>query len=140
MRSSVPSTKGSSFLYPRVLTSSTLLPSRRSLIVSHCMPSMNQRKTTESNESLHGFSDTMPLTTMPSYAQVWLTAYQLLCLVGHVEAGDVVLVHAGASGVGTACIQIIKALGATCIITCSKAKIAKVSNLSVKLSLMIMLV
>lgn len=38
--------------------------------------------------------------------EVWLTAYQLLHLVGGLRAGDVVLVHAAGSGVGTAAIQV----------------------------------
>ena len=41
------------------------------------------------------------------YLQVWLTAYQLLHLVGSIQPGDRVLVHAGGSGVGTAAVQLV---------------------------------
>ena len=57
--------------------------------------------------------------------EVWLTAFQLLHLVGEVHPGDTVLVHAGASGVGTAAIQLIVAAGGTAIATVgSEAKVA----------------
>jgi len=56
--------------------------------------------------------------------EVWLTAYQLLHFVGEVQKGDVVLIHAGASGVGTAAIQLAALAGATSIVTAgSQAKI-----------------
>eukprot|EP00729_Bicosta_minor_P001694 gene1695-34608_t len=56
--------------------------------------------------------------------EVWLTAFQLLHLVGDMQKGDIVLVHAGASGVGTAAIQLIVAAGGTAIATVgSEAKI-----------------
>eukprot|EP00160_Parvularia_atlantis_P002283 Unigene11878_Nuclearia_a/m.36173 Unigene11878_Nuclearia_a/g.36173 ORF Unigene11878_Nuclearia_a/g.36173 Unigene11878_Nuclearia_a/m.36173 type:complete len:339 (+) Unigene11878_Nuclearia_a:118-1134(+) len=38
--------------------------------------------------------------------EVWLTAYQLLRAIGRVQPGESVLIHAGASGVGTAAIQL----------------------------------
>eukprot|EP00040_Diaphanoeca_grandis_P021938 m.117386 g.117386 ORF g.117386 m.117386 type:complete len:345 (-) comp28577_c0_seq1:100-1134(-) len=49
--------------------------------------------------------------------EVWLTAFQLLHMVGEVKAGDVVLIHAGASGVGTAAMQLALAAGAKPIFT-----------------------
>ncbi|XP_067946210.1 quinone oxidoreductase PIG3-like isoform X2 [Watersipora subatra] len=60
--------------------------------------------------------------------EVWLTAYQLLYLVGKLQANDSVLIHAGASGVGTAAIQLVKEAGATAYITAGsspKIKFAK---------------
>ena len=36
----------------------------------------------------------------------WFTAFQLLHLVGEIQPGDNVLIHAGASGVGTSAIQL----------------------------------
>ena len=36
--------------------------------------------------------------------EVWLTAFKLLRVVGNVKAGDRVLIHAAASGVGTSLI------------------------------------
>ncbi|XP_014333700.1 quinone oxidoreductase PIG3 isoform X3 [Bos mutus] len=49
--------------------------------------------------------------------EAWLTAFQLLHLVGNVQAGDSVLIHAGASGVGTAAIQLARMAGATPLVT-----------------------
>jgi tumor protein p53-inducible protein 3 len=43
--------------------------------------------------------------------EAWLTAFQLLRLA-EVKAGDSIVVYAGASGVGTAAIQLGKLLGA----------------------------
>lgn len=52
-------------------------------------------------------------------AEVFLTAYQLLCAIGNVQSGQQVLIHAGASGVGTAAIQLAKMLGAKVAVTAS---------------------
>jgi len=47
-----------------------------------------------------------------SIPEVWFTAYQALVLHGGLEKGKTVLVHAGASGVGVAAIQIARLIGA----------------------------
>ncbi|WP_430611324.1 NADP-dependent oxidoreductase [Enterococcus sp. DIV0876] len=49
-----------------------------------------------------------------------LTAYQALFEHGHLEAGEKVLIHAGAGGVGTYAIQLAKAAGAYVITTASQ--------------------
>lgn len=49
--------------------------------------------------------------------EVFFTAYLNLFKLGGLKAGQTVLVHAGASGVGTAAIQLIREAGATSIIT-----------------------
>ncbi|XP_077008346.1 quinone oxidoreductase PIG3 isoform X1 [Tamandua tetradactyla] len=49
--------------------------------------------------------------------EAWLTAFQLLHFVGNVQAGDSVLIHAGASGVGTAAIQLTRMAGALPLVT-----------------------
>lgn len=54
-------------------------------------------------------------------AEVFLTAYQLLCSIGNLQSSQRVLIHAGASGVGTAAIQLAKALGAKVAVTASNA-------------------
>lgn len=55
--------------------------------------------------------------------EVWLTAFQLLHKIAKVQAGEIVLIHAGASGVGTAAIQLCRLAGAIPIVTAgSKAK------------------
>ena len=52
-----------------------------------------------------------------SVPEAWLTAFKLVHLVGHVGAGDVVLIHAAASGVGIAAVQLVVAAGATALVT-----------------------
>lgn len=49
--------------------------------------------------------------------EVFLTAYLNLFWLGGLKAGQTVLIHAGASGVGTAAIQLVREAGATSIIT-----------------------
>jgi putative PIG3 family NAD(P)H quinone oxidoreductase len=49
--------------------------------------------------------------------EVWYTAYVNLFLEGELSAGETVLIHAGASGVGTAAIQLANAAEATVFIT-----------------------
>jgi NADPH:quinone reductase-like Zn-dependent oxidoreductase len=55
--------------------------------------------------------------------EVFITAYDALVLQGGLTAGGWALVHAGASGVGTAAIQIVSAIGARSIVTCSSGKV-----------------
>ena len=54
--------------------------------------------------------------------EVFLTAYQALHWLGGMQSGHEVLVHAGASGVGTAAIQLAKEAGAHPYITASALK------------------
>lgn len=56
--------------------------------------------------------------------EVFLTAWDALVLQGGLTSGRWALVHAGASGVGTAAIQISKAIGARIAVTCSAGKAA----------------
>ncbi|WP_208029110.1 NAD(P)H-quinone oxidoreductase [Rhabdothermincola sediminis] len=56
--------------------------------------------------------------------EVWITAYDALVAQGGLTSGRTALVHAGASGVGTAAIQIAKAIGARVIVTASAGKLA----------------
>lgn len=56
--------------------------------------------------------------------EVWITAFDALVLQGGLTSGRTALVHAGASGVGTAAIQIARALGARIIVTASAGKVA----------------
>src|SRR3954447_8890038 len=55
--------------------------------------------------------------------EVFLTAWDALVMQGGLTAGRWALVHAGASGVGTAAIQVAKAIGARVAVTCSSAKV-----------------
>ena len=54
--------------------------------------------------------------------EVFLTAYQSLVWLAKLKKGENILIHAGASGVGTAAIQLAKAQGATVFVTASKEK------------------
>ena len=54
--------------------------------------------------------------------EAFLTAYQAIVWHADTIPKEKVLVHAGGSGVGTAAIQLLKQMGATCIVTASKSK------------------
>lgn len=49
--------------------------------------------------------------------ETFTTAYQTLCSIAELQAGQTALIHAGASGVGTSAIQLAKQRGATVICT-----------------------
>ena len=55
--------------------------------------------------------------------EVFLTAWDALVVQGGLTSGRWALIHAGASGVGTAGIQIAKAIGADVAVTCSAGKV-----------------
>ena len=56
--------------------------------------------------------------------EVFLTAWDAIVLQGGLTPGRWALIHAGASGVGTAGIQLAKAMGARVAVTCSAGKVA----------------
>lgn len=63
-------------------------------------------------------------------AEVFLTAHQALNWLGQMKAGENVLIHAGASGVGTAAIQLAKLTNANAYVTAgSQEKIEFCKNL-----------
>ncbi|MFD1408876.1 NAD(P)H-quinone oxidoreductase [Kroppenstedtia eburnea] len=69
-------------------------------------------------------------------AEVFLTAYQALFWLGDLQKGDRVLIHAGASGVGTAAIQLAKTHGATVFTTAgSREKLKACLSLGADLAL-----
>ena len=67
--------------------------------------------------------------------EVFITAFDALVVQGGLTSGRVALVHAGASGVGTAAIQIAKAIGARVIITASAGKLAACKTLGADLAI-----
>jgi putative PIG3 family NAD(P)H quinone oxidoreductase len=67
--------------------------------------------------------------------EVFLTAWDALVVQGGLTSGRWALVHAGASGVGTAGIQIAKAIGARVAVTCSSGKAALCRDLGADLVL-----
>lgn len=54
--------------------------------------------------------------------EVFLTAFQSIVWLGELKAAEIILIHAGASGVGTAAIQLAREIGAKIIVTASKEK------------------
>lgn len=65
----------------------------------------------------------VPLPDAAAIPEVFITAFDALVVQGGLSSGRVALVHAGGSGVGTAAIQIAKAVGAQVIVTASAAKL-----------------
>ncbi|XP_032356761.1 quinone oxidoreductase PIG3 isoform X1 [Etheostoma spectabile] len=62
--------------------------------------------------------------------EAWLTAFQLLVFIAQVKEGEVVLAHAGASGVGTAAVQLVRLFGAVPVVTAgSPEKLKMAENL-----------
>jgi NADPH:quinone reductase len=55
--------------------------------------------------------------------EVFLTAYDALVVQGGLTSGRTALVHAGASGVGTAAIQLARCIGARIVVTTSTGKV-----------------
>ncbi|WP_041294690.1 NAD(P)H-quinone oxidoreductase [Ignavibacterium album] len=54
--------------------------------------------------------------------EAFLTSYQSIVWLAELKAGEFILIHAGASGVGTASIQLAREIGAKIIITASAEK------------------
>ncbi len=68
--------------------------------------------------------------------EAFLTAYQALFFLGKLEKGEKILIHAGASGVGTAAIQLAKAKGIEDImVTASAGKHATCKSLGATLAI-----
>ncbi len=66
---------------------------------------------------------TIGLRDAAAIPEVWMTAWDALVVQGGLGSGAVALVHAGASGVGTAAIQVCVALRARVVVTCSAGKV-----------------
>ena len=71
----------------------------------------------------------VPLADASAIPEVFLTAFDALVPQGGLTSGRWALVHAGASGVGTAAIQICKAIGANVIVTASAGKVQRCLDL-----------
>lgn len=61
--------------------------------------------------------DSFSFAEAAAIPEVFLTAYLNLFWLGGLQPGYTVLIHAGASGVGTAAIQLVREAGATAIVT-----------------------
>ena len=75
----------------------------------------------------------MSLADAAAIPEVFITAWDALVLQGGLQPGGTTLVHAGASGVGTAAIQICRAMGARIIVTCSTSKVQACRDLGAHL-------
>jgi putative PIG3 family NAD(P)H quinone oxidoreductase len=64
---------------------------------------------------------TVDLVTAAGLPEVAATVWSNVVMVGGLEAGETLLVHGGASGIGTHAIQIAKALGARVAVTAGSA-------------------
>ncbi|TNN78233.1 Quinone oxidoreductase PIG3 [Liparis tanakae] len=60
--------------------------------------------------------------------EAWLTAFQLLVFIAQVKEGEVVLAHAGASGVGTAAVQLARLFGAVPVVTAGSPEKLKMAE------------
>lgn len=65
----------------------------------------------------------VPTLDAAAIPEVFITAWDALVVQGGLTSGRSALVHAGASGVGTAAIQIVKAIGARVLVTTSGGKV-----------------
>jgi putative PIG3 family NAD(P)H quinone oxidoreductase len=78
---------------------------------------------------------TVGLSDAAAVPEVFLTAFDALVVQGGLTSGRWALVHAGASGVGTAAIQIAKAIGANIAVTASAGKLATCRELGADLAI-----
>ncbi|WP_162427656.1 NAD(P)H-quinone oxidoreductase [Pontibacter pudoricolor] len=67
--------------------------------------------------------DNLSFEEAAAIPEVFLTAWQALTWLGKLQPGERVLIHAGASGVGTAAIQLARALKAEVLVTASEGKL-----------------
>ncbi len=80
--------------------------------------------------------DRWPYVWGAAVPEVWLTAYSNLCMEGSLGNGETVLIHAGASGVGTAAIQLAQELGARVAVTAgSDEKLVRCRELGADLAI-----
>jgi putative PIG3 family NAD(P)H quinone oxidoreductase len=80
-------------------------------------------RTVTHERQLLGVPATVPLADAAAIPEVWITAWDALVVQGGLTSGRTALVHAGGSGVGTAGIQICRAIGARVVVTCSAGKV-----------------
>lgn len=67
--------------------------------------------------------DNLSFEEAAAIPEVFLTAWQALVWLGKLQPNERVLIHAGASGVGTAAIQLARELGAEVLVTASEGKL-----------------
>ena len=79
---------------------------------------------------LLGAPATVSLVEAAGIPEAFITAHDALFTRGRLQAGEVVLIHGGGGGVGTAAVQLASAAGATVVVTAgSREKIATCKGL-----------
>ncbi|HKY16478.1 MAG TPA: zinc-binding dehydrogenase, partial [Microthrixaceae bacterium] len=78
--------------------------------------------------------DRVPVDDAAAIPEVFITAFDALVAQGGLTPGRVALVHAGGSGVGTAAIQIARAIGARVVVTASTDKVEACRELGADLA------
>jgi putative PIG3 family NAD(P)H quinone oxidoreductase len=76
---------------------------------------------------------TVDLGDAAAIPEVFITSWDALVLQGGLTSGRRCLVHAGASGVGTAAIQVANGIGARIAVTCSTGKVEACRDLGADL-------
>jgi putative PIG3 family NAD(P)H quinone oxidoreductase len=71
----------------------------------------------------------MSFTKAAAIPEAFLTAFQALHQIAKMQKGETVLIHAGASGVGTAAVQLAKHAGAKVVATASSMKHERLESL-----------
>lgn len=79
--------------------------------------------------------EVIDLVDAAAIPEVFLTSWDALVVQGGLTSGRWALVHAGASGVGTAAIQVARSIGARVAVTCSAGKAAVCRELGADLVL-----
>jgi tumor protein p53-inducible protein 3 len=83
-----------------------------------------------------GIPDGLSFEEAAAIPEAFLTAFLNLFTLGRLEAGESVLIHAGASGVGTAAIQLARAAGARVLTTAgSEEKLARCRELGAEVTI-----
>ena len=77
----------------------------------------------------------MFLADAAAIPEVWITVFDSLVCQGGFTSGRTALVHGGGSGVGTAAIQLVKALGGEVVTTSSASKVERCLALGADLAL-----
>ncbi|XP_041463513.1 quinone oxidoreductase PIG3-like [Lytechinus variegatus] len=90
----------------------------------------NAQYSTAHEDHLIPVPDHLTFQEAAAIPEVWLTAFQLLYFIASLKKGDIVLIHAGGSGVGTAATQLVKEAGGIPIVTAgTEAKLQKARSL-----------
>lgn len=90
-------------------------------------------RTAVHERQLMAVPDSIPLADAAAVPEVWITAWDALVAQAGLTPGRTALVHAGASGVGTAAIQLCRAIGARVAVTCSTGKVQACRDLGADL-------